>query len=161
MIINGKDPESGEEYEAEVGDVDAEFVVSMSDFDMADDDIKRFIDNLNISADIKSLLYSFTKATIRAGKYIIKIGRKIIDYVISLCKAYPNVTVGAIFGAVVGYLISAIPIIGVVLGPLFTPIAIAIGIVIGIKEDLKDKDLERKIAEIKAKFSPLGAAVAP
>lgn len=156
MIINGKDPESGKEYESEADGVEEEFVESMSDFDMSDDDIKRFIDNLNISADVKSMLYSFTKATIRAGEYIIKIGRKIIDYVISLCKAYPNATVGAIFGAIVGYLISAIPVIGVVLGPLFTPIAIAIGIVIGVKEDLKDKDLERKIVEINAKFSPLG-----
>ena len=156
MVINGENPDTGEEYQAEAEGVDEDFVESMSGFDMADDEIKRFIDNLNISADAKALLYKFARATIRAGEYIIKIGRKILDFVFKVYKQYPSATFGMIFGAIAGYLVSSIPIIGAVLGPIFTPIAITIGLIGGFAQDIKDKELERKIIEINAGFSPLG-----
>ena len=157
MKINGENSNTGEKFETDADDVNEEFVESMSEFDMADDEIKRFIDNLNISADVKSLLYSFTKATIRVGNYIIKIGRKIIDYVCSAFREYPNAGFGLIFGAIVGFLVSSIPVIGVVLGSTFIKVAAALGLIVGLKEDIKDKALARKVAEINASFSPLGA----
>lgn len=40
------------------------------------------IDGLDISADAKSLLFRFSKATITAGQHVIKLGRKIIDLAI-------------------------------------------------------------------------------
>lgn len=157
MKINGENPNTGEKYQAEADGVDDEFVESMSDFDMSDDKIKRLIDNLDISADAKSLLYSFSKATIRAGKFIIKIGRKIIDFVCTVYSEYPSATFGMIFGAIAGYLVTSIPILGIVLGPIFTPIAMAIGLIGGLVEDIKNKALARKVAEINAGFSPLGS----
>jgi hypothetical protein len=156
MVINGKNPDTGEEYQAEAEGVDEVFVESMSYFDMADDEIKRFIDNLYLSADAKALLYKFARVTIRAGEYIIKIGRKILDFVFALYKQYPSATFGMIFGAIAGYLVSSIPIIGAVLGPIFTPIAITIGLIGGLVQDISDKELVRKITEINASFSPLG-----
>ena len=106
MLINGKNPNTGEEYRAEADGVDEDFVESMSDFGLDDDVIKRFIDNLDISADVKALLYKFTRATIQAGQYVIKIGRKIIDFVVTIYKQYPSATFGMIFGAIAGYLVS-------------------------------------------------------
>jgi hypothetical protein len=156
MMINGKNPDTGEEYQSEAEGVDEDFVDSMSDFDMADDDIKRFIDNLKISADAKALLYKFIQATVKAGTYVIKIGRKIFDFVAALYKQYPSATFGMIFGAIAGYLVSSVPIIGTVLGPIFTAIAVILGVTIGAIQDIRDKELARKIAEINAGFSPLG-----
>jgi len=127
----------------------------MSVFKMSDEKIKELISNLNISADAKSLLHSFSKATIIAGKKIINIGKKIIDFICHLFKEYPSATFGMIFGAIAGVLISTIPILGVLLGPLLAPIAILLGLVSGVHQDIKDKDLARKIAEINAQFSPL------
>jgi hypothetical protein len=155
MKIKGENPETGEEYEAEADHVDDSFVDSMLNFKLTDEDIKRLIDNLNISADAKSLLYAFSKATIRAGQFVLKIGRKIIDFVCLLFKEYPSATFGMIFGAIVGFLVSSIPVLGMVLGPIATSIAMALGLVLGLKEDLKDKALVRRVAEINAKFSPL------
>lgn len=158
MKINAENLNTGEIFEADIDDVNEEFVESMSKFDMADDEIKRLIDNLSVSADAKSLLYSFTKATIRVGNYIIKIGRKIIDYVCSAFREYPNAGFGLIFGAIVGLLVSSIPVIGVVLGSMFMKLAAILGLIVGLKEDVKDKGLARKVAEINASFSPLREA---
>ena len=44
----------------------------MLEFDMSDAAIRRVIDNLDVSADVKSLLYSFSKAMIKVGETIIK-----------------------------------------------------------------------------------------
>jgi nucleoside permease NupC len=124
---------------------------------MSDAEIKKSIDGLNISADAKQFLYTFSKATIQAGEFVLKIGRKIIDFVCMVYREHPGATFGLIFGAIAGFLIAAIPIIGFVLGPLFTPIAMALGLVVGAVDDLKDKELSRKIQTINAEFSPLNA----
>ena len=157
MKISGKNPESGEEFNTESDNIDNEFVESMSIFDMAEGKIKKIIDELNISADAKSMLFSFSKVTIRAGEKIIQIGRKIIDYICRVFTEFPSASFGIVFGAIAGFLISFIPIIGVVLGPIFTPIAMILGLVGGLGEDLKDKALARRVAEINAKFNPLKA----
>ena len=157
MKTHGKNPNTGDEYEVDVQVVDAEFVKSMSDFYMTEEDVKRFIDNLNVSADTKALLYKFTQSTIRAGKFILRIGRKIIDFIMILHREFPNATFGMLFGAIAGFLVGTIPVIGAALGAVFTPIAIAIGLVGGLAQDIKDKELARRIAEVNAGFSPLGA----
>jgi len=157
MKVVGVNPKTGEEVEMEVDDLNNDFFKSMRDFVMSDEAIKSQIERLDISADAKELLYTFSKATIKVGEYVVKIGRKIIDFICLVFKEYPTVTFGAIFGAIAGFLVSAIPLLGLILGPIVTPILIACGMVVGLYEDLKDKELARKIAGINARFSPLGA----
>ena len=157
MKISGKNQESGEEFKSESDYIDNVFVESMSVFGMAEERIKGIVDALNISTDAKSLLYSFSKVTIQVGEKIVKIGRKIIDYIFRVLTEFLSASFGMVFGAIAGFLISSIPVLGVVLRPLFTPIAIALGLVAGLKEDLKDKALARRVAEINAKFNPLNA----
>ncbi|WP_432822089.1 hypothetical protein [Trichloromonas sp.] len=157
MKVKGIDPKTGNEVEIEIEDLQEGFFESMRNFEMSDDAIKRLIDKMDISADAKSLFYSFSKATIKAGEYVIKIGRKILDYVCLVYREFPKVTFGVVFGAIVGALFSSIPFLGIVLGPIVTPIAIAIGLVGGLVLDIQDKALERKISEKVAAFSPLVA----
>lgn len=155
MKVSGKNPESGEEFTVESDGIDNKFVESMSIFYTADERLKDVIDGLDISADAKHMLFSFSRATLYTGETIIKIGRKIIDFVCQIFAEFPSASFGMVFGAIVGFLIASIPILGAVLGPLFAPIAIALGLVRGLQEDLKDKALVRKIAEINVKFNPL------
>ena len=157
MKITAINPESGAEFQAESKSITSEFIAMMADFEMTDEGIKRMIDNLDVSADVKSLLYTFSKATIKAGEYVLKVGRKIIDYICTLFKEYRHVSFGIIFGAIAGLLVSMIPISGWLLGPIVTPILMLTGMAGGLYEDLKDKQLERKIVEINGKFSPLKA----
>lgn len=157
MEVKGVNPETGKEYQAKSDSIDNAFLKYMRVFSLSDDDIKRLIEKLNFSADAKSLLFTFSKTTIKIGENIVKIGKKIIDIIFTMLKEFPSATFGVIFGATVGFLVAAIPVIGAVLGPLFTPIAIAIGLVVGLIEDIKDKNLVRKIKEAAASFSPLNA----
>ncbi|BAZ94201.1 permease [Thiohalobacter thiocyanaticus] len=157
MIAVGVNQETGETYKVDSDEIDREYIESMSIFRKADTEIKKQIDNLDISADAKSLLYAFSSATIKAGEYIVKIGRKIIDYVCRILDEFPNTSFGMVFGAIAGFLVSSIPLLGVVLGPLVAPILMAFGLFGGLMEDLKDKALARKISEINGKFTPLRA----
>ena len=77
MKVSGMNPETGEKFQEDIKDIDPDFIESMSVFDIDDEKIKQIIDNLDVSADTKALLYSISKATIKTGEYIIKIGRKI------------------------------------------------------------------------------------
>lgn len=151
MKIEGVNPETGEKFEAEVSNLDQSFIEKMAEMDLPDVKIKRMIENLDIPADAKVLLYSISKTTIKAGQYIVKIGRKIIDFVCQLYKDYPSSTFSMIFGGLLGILLSTIPILGVLLGPMVT----AFLAVIGYIQDIKDKELNRKIVEISAKFTQL------
>jgi hypothetical protein len=155
MIIQGTNLETGLEFKTVIEDLNQDFLASMSNFSLTDDEIRKSIDNLNVSADVKSLLFQFTKVTLKAGDFLLKIGRKIIEFVCLMYREYKNATFGMLFGAIVGLLLASIPVLGVILGPLFTPIAIGLGLVLGLNEDIKDKQLERKIAEINAKLAPL------
>ena len=158
MKITAINPENGAEFQAESRSITSEFITMMADFEMTDEGIKRMIDTLDVSADVKSLLYTFSKATIKAGEYVLKVGRKIIDYVCIVFREFRNASFGMVFGAIAGLLISIIPVIGWMLGAIVTPILILLGMAGGLYEDLKDKQLERKITEITAKFTPLKTA---
>lgn len=157
MEVKGVNPETGEEYQSKSEKIDNVFLKYMRDFSVSDDDIKRLIEKLDISADAKSLIFSFSKTTIKIGENIVKIGKKIIDIIFTMLKEFPSTAFGVVFGATVGFLVASIPVLGAVLGPLLTPIAIAIGLVVGLIEDIKDKNLVRRIKEATATFSPLNA----
>lgn len=155
MIITAENSQTGEKFESKSDVINENFIESISLFSLSDDTIKKMIDGLSISADTKSLLYSFSKATICVGKFVLKIGRKIIDFICILFKEFPSATFGLIFGAIAGFLIASIPVIGFALGAFFSPVAMTLGLLAGLKEDITNKALARRVAEINASFSPL------
>ncbi len=155
MIVRGVNLETGQEFEKVADQLDANFLKSMAIFDLAEHEIQSVINNLTVSADVKALLFKMSKVTIKVGDFVLKIGLKILEFVCTIYKQYPNATFGLIFGAIAGLLISSIPIIGFILGAIVTPIAMALGLLLGANEDLRDRELERKIALVNAKFVPL------
>lgn len=155
MKVIGVDPNTGKCVEIDIENPQDDFFTAMRKFEMSDDGIKRMIDNLKISADAKSLLYALTKVTIKAGEYIINIGRKIIDLVCSTFKEFPMATFGTVCGAIIGMLISSVPILGLIIGPIVTPLLMALGLAGGVFFDMQDKMLQRKITRKVAEFSPL------
>jgi hypothetical protein len=152
MRISGLNPATGEQVAIESADANKDFVDAMMNFSLSEEDIKNLIDKLNVSADIKSALFQLSKTTIRIGQSILKIGRKIIDYIATIFKEFPSASFGMIFGAIVGFLISSIPFLGVVLGPIVTPIIIALGMIVGVYNDIQDKALVRRISEVNSSF---------
>lgn len=157
MQVSGINAETGEKIVTEAPKVSLGFIQEMASLDLSDTQIKRVIDNLNISADAKSALYSLSKVVITAGEYVLRFGRKIIDFIASIHREFPNASFGLIFGAIVGFLITAIPLIGAFIGAFVGPIVMAYGLVMGLSNDIQDKALARRIAEANAKFAPLAS----
>lgn len=156
MKVVSIDPKSGKEVITNIADPDPRFFSFINGIELSDEDIRSKIDCMNVSADTKALLYSFSKATIRAGNAILKIGRKIIDILFAFVKMFPNITFGVIFGLIVGAMVSSIPLIGLILGPIATQIFLAIGFVDGALKDM-GPDMRERVDTILAQFAPLRA----
>ena len=156
MRIEAEAPESGPKFSGVASGLDENIIDEFfNSFNLSDEEIRRWIARLDISADAKSILYKIAKTTIRAGQFVIKVGRKILEIVSFLLREYPNATLWLIFGAVVGVLVTSIPVIGVVIGPLFTTLAMVVGFAMGAWEDIKDKNMKRKMQEEMVNFEKL------
>ncbi len=157
MNINIIDPATGKEFTQSIAEPKPDFYDFTGQFEFSDEQLRALIDRMDWSADAKAMLYSFTKATITVGKTIVKIGRKIIDILLTVIRQFPHLTFGVIFGYIVGALIAAIPFIGFVLGPIAIPLAVLFGVVLAFPHELQAGELGARISAIVDKFSPLRA----
>ena len=156
MRIEAQDTKSGKSFSAEAPELDKNVIDGFfGTFSVSDEDIKRSIENLAISADAKAVLFQISKTTIRASGLVVRIGRKILDVICFLLREFPYMTFGAIFAVVVGMLVTSIPVIGFVIGPLFTAFAIPTGIVLGLIEDIEERSVKRRIREATLSFEKL------
>ncbi len=153
MKVEAENPETGEKYQAEAPGITAEILAAIADLDFADDRIKKIIDGLDISADVKSIIFSISKITIMVGNKIIKIGRKIIDIVTDCFSKFPTVGFGAILGAMLGVLVGSIPVFGIIFGPLITPLTIGLGMIAGAAMDISDQRMLRHVNNAVSQFA--------
>ncbi len=110
-----------------------------------EDFIIRGINNLKISAEAKAILAEIYGQSIKVGKSIVFIGKKVIEYVFYFSKKYPQTAIGVVIGAVIGMLVNSVPLVGWVLGSFITPLCVALGLAIGFWSDLKNDMLKREI----------------
>ena len=139
--------------------LDDDAIADLNTCEFTKDQVRKLIDNLNVKADAKFRLHSISEKSIEvvtaAGKVVIWIGRKILDVVLFLMREFPNAAFGVTFGIVVGYLIGLIPIIGFLFGPLIGAILTAFGLVQGTTQDLREKDMRRRMVEMCSQFTTL------
>ncbi len=157
MNISIIDPATGKEFTQSIAEPKPDFYDFAGQFEFNDEQLRARIDRMDISADAKAMLYSFSKATITAGKTIIKIGRKIIDILFTMLRQFPHLTFAVIFGYIVGALIATLPFIGAWLASIVTPLAILFGVVLAFPHELQAGELGARISAIVDKFAPLRA----
>jgi hypothetical protein len=155
MNFNENDAKSGRPFTTTDCEPPASFFDFIRNVELSDDRIRNLIENINVSADTKALLYSFSSLTITVGRSIGKIGRKILDFLFLLLKSFPGLTFGVAFGLVVGALITAIPLIGTVIGGPATLLALGFGVVLGGVNELKQGDLGERVSDFLDRLSPL------
>jgi len=109
------------------------------------DKIKKYIDNMDISPEVKVFLNSVVNVTFKIGEMVYNIGKKIVEILIYLAKEFPNMSMGLIIGFVIGTLISSIPLIGWLLSPIIFPAALFTGGVAGLYYDISDKATKQTI----------------
>lgn len=99
-----------------------ELVAFINSTERSDSQILRQIESLSVSADAKALLADLLKLATRVGQAVIRVGRKIIDFVLSLVRAFPHMGFAALIAVVVTALISLVPFIGLALTSILGPL---------------------------------------
>jgi len=66
---------------------------------------------------------------------VYEMASEILTLLLSLMFRFPNTTLGVFIGATVGFLISAIPLIGWIFAPVIKPVCIVAGGIVGFRED--------------------------
>jgi hypothetical protein len=143
-------------FGAEIPSVTSEILLMIADLEYSDEKMKSLIDRLDISADGKSLVYAISKTTIRAGRVIVRIGRKIVDCVLRVFNEFPGAGFGLILGGILGVLVASIPVIGAALSQFAVPLLAMFGMVVGLKQDIRDRALINRVATINKKFEAFG-----
>jgi hypothetical protein len=114
-----------------------------------DRQIETFIDRLDISADAKANLASFAKVTLKVGREVVRIGRKIVDVLFSFLRNFPGIGFGVIFAVVITTLLGAIPLLGAVLGSLASTLLVAFGGYVDLKNPAFSARLDAFVEELR------------
>ncbi len=160
MIINATNPETGEKIEIEAPDLSQDELERLIKSYKTVDEIHRYLNNLDISADAKILLSKILSTTMKVGDKIVEIGKKILEIIINLAGKYPNTTFGLVAALLVNALVSSIPLFGQLFGLFIAPLLIAFGLVAGFSADMKNSSITEAVAEAVQAFSPLKGAKA-
>jgi len=155
MKVEAVDPRTGSVNELFVQASSTDDIKDLLSFDLSEEALKKRLDNLAVSADAKSLLFTLVKSTIKVGTVVVKIGRKFLDLIITILADFPTATTGAIFGAILGQLIGSIPVVGLVFGPFIGPLAIALGFAVGGLQDFSNRAMAQRVAASVASFDGL------
>jgi hypothetical protein len=147
------DAETGKLSSKKVEEPPMSFFDAVRSEQWTDRQIETFIDRLNISADAKANLASFAKVTLKVGREVVRIGRKIVDVLFSFLRNFPGIGFGVIFAVVITTLLSAIPLLGAILGPLASTLIIAFGGYV----DLKNPGFSARLDTFVEELRPLAA----
>lgn len=118
--------------------------------------LKDLIERLSISADAKALLMDVARLTVKAGQFVLNIGRKILTVAFEIVQRFPRTVFGVIIAFIVTALIASIPFLGGLLAPVVGPLMLAFGVTTGALHDMRDagwtsrvRELERQLAMAK------------
>ena len=77
MIVEATHPETGEKYRVDIPTLRPEDLGVMTTEYTTEEKLKAYIERLNVSAEIKAMLFKFAKFTISVGQTLIKFGKKV------------------------------------------------------------------------------------
>ncbi len=146
-VVQIHDPKTNTWKSIEISNEQMKSLNTINDIVIEDNQINSYIDNLNISPEIKVVLDSLLNYSMKIGDLILNIGRKIVEVILYFVQNFPNMIIGTIIGFTIGSIISSIPVLGWALGWLILPLSTALGMGMGLKVDLQDKKLANKIKD--------------
>jgi hypothetical protein len=122
--------------------------------------IRARIENLDVSADAKAILFDFIDTVVAVGGKVLAVGRQILAFIFDLCERFPNTAFGLIIATVISTLIAAIPGLGPYLAPILAPLLLALGLAGGAVADLKDAVIRSRILRLEQYYAQSFAASA-
>ncbi len=130
-----------------------DLITFVNSTERSDAQILRRIDSLSLSADAKALLADLLKLGTEVGNAVLRIGRKVLDFVLSLIQHFPTLGFAVVLAAVVAALLSTVPVLGGLLSPLLAPLALALGVSWGAMKEYETGDLADRVKEFAARFA--------
>ncbi len=118
-----------------------------------EDAIKRMIDRMDVSPEVKVILHRISGITCMWGRQILAIGRRIIEAIKFFCEKFPGTAKMAIAGLFISIMISHIPVLGVLLGPIAMAITSALVLANLVAEAAGIESF------VKKQFGPLAAVI--
>lgn len=109
--------------------------------------IRQRIDNLSYPRNVKAILGELAALTLDLGSVVLHIGHKLLELVFAVAQRYPHTTFYTLMGCVLGYLISAIPVLGWLVGWLVLPLFTALGLALGVWNDFQTQQQVRQLQE--------------
>ena len=115
------------------------------------------LDRMSLSADTKALLMDLATVTVKAGEFVVNLGRKILTLALAVVQAFPGTIFGTVVAVVAGAMIAAVPLLGAVLAPLMSPLLMAFGLTMGALSDLRDPSWSQRLSDLEQKLVSLFA----
>ena len=122
-----------------------------------DAQILRRIESLAVSADVKALLGDLLRVATQVGEAVLRVGRKILDFVLTMIRQFPALSFAVFIAAVLTLLVSMVPFIGGALASILGPLLMALGVAGGAALEIQTGDLRERVARFAAGFQPLAA----
>jgi hypothetical protein len=142
--ISGFHPNCGRAASVSATEGEADQLRDFSKSPVSKSSLRRAINSLSADAEMKAFLKTVSEVTVKIGKTVLFVGRKLVEAILAGLGRYPNTAAGLVVGGVLGALVSSIPFIGWLLGWI-TPVLMAIGGGLGFLEDLKDARARREL----------------
>jgi hypothetical protein len=122
-----------------------------------DDQIRRRIESLEVSADVKALLSDLLRLATRVGDTVLRVGRKILDFVLTLARLFPTLTFAVVIASVLTMLVAMVPVVGGLLATIIGPLMYALGVAGAAALEVQAGDFRQRVAEFAAGFKTQAA----
>lgn len=134
-----------------------ELQVFVNTTERTDAQILRRIESLDVSADVKALLGDLLRLATRVGETVLRVGRKILDFVLTMIRQLPTLSFAVVIAAVLTLLVSMVPFVGGVLASIMGPLLMALGVAGGASLEVREDDFRERVAQFAAGFQPRAA----
>ena len=120
--------------------------------------IYKFIENLEMSADSKALLFNMTDIVITVGKVLVPIGRAILSAGIEILKLFPTLAFSVVLAKFLPFLLPA-ALVKIKITALISKLLPILGTYIDFKNIIEEDSLNKAAKRLSARFFPEGSAV--
>lgn len=122
-----------------------------------DAQILRRLESLEVSADVKALLGDLLRLATRVGETVLRVGRKILDFVLTMIRHFPTLSFAVVIATVLTLLVSMVPFVGGVLASIVGPLLMALGVGGAAWLEAQEADFRERVAQFAAGFQPSAA----
>ncbi|SPJ28244.1 hypothetical protein [Falsiruegeria mediterranea] len=125
--------------------------------------VKAFLDQTDLSADLKALLYDVAKITVKVGEVIVAVGRRVLQIAMTLVHKFPHSTLGLIVATILSTILSVITagagptVLGIVVA--FQKLMYLLGIGAGVVEDIRQNAMKEAMDRVAVEFGVLGPTI--